>query len=443
MVTFRAVCPALWLTVSSFAFAQPTVTLPVGTPLPVKIVDNHPMKVGEPLRAELLYAVYDHDKMVLPVGTVVSGSVVGLMPDRTRRLHARLQADFTPFHIPTVRFDSVLLPDGTRAALATGTATNGAAIYRLVPPPPRTGGFVRRQFDTAKQLASDRIATVTGPDKGDRLKQFFYSQLPYHPERIARETAWTLETTEPMALPGLSTAPLAAAAPAQADAPPQTWLLQAYLADPMSSATSRPGQVIHAIVAEPVLNPDGTVAVPQGSMLTGAVTQARPARKLSRAGELRFSFRELTFPGAAPLPVQAALAGADNGGGMEMNSEGELKPKPQDKLVVPLILIALAARPLDRDGGREHHMLGKDAVASNSLGAIGLIVGTAAQQPNLASAIGYYGAAISIYDRIFSRGKEVAFGRDTRIVLQTTARKTAAMKSAATDRPTPESQPRP
>ena len=166
--------------------------------------------------------------------------------------------------------------------------------------------------------------------------------------------------------------------------------------------------------------------------MTGSVTQARPARSFGRAGVLRFSFRELKLPGEDAMSVQAALTGADSatGGEMAMNSEGEVTPKPQDKIIVPLLLIALAARPLDRDGGRDHHMLGKDAVASNALGMIGLIVGTAAQRPNLAAGIGYYGAAISIYERIFRTGKEVAFGRDTRVVIQTTARRSAAIKPA-------------
>jgi hypothetical protein len=206
--------------------------------------------------------------------------------------------------------------------------------------------------------------------------------------------------------------------------------LQAYLSDPVSSATSKTGQTIHATVAEPVLNPDGSVAVPVGSIMTGSVTEAKPARWFSRAGTLRFSFRELRPPGEPPVAVQAALTGADSatGGDLSMNSEGEVKPKPQDKIVVPFILLALARGPLRH---HRHGEFGSDAVASNSIGLVGFIVGTAAQQPYLAAGIGYYGAAISIYERIFRRGKEVAFARDTRIVIQTTARRSAALRSNA------------
>ncbi|WP_433983788.1 hypothetical protein RBB78_24040 [Tunturiibacter empetritectus] len=46
----------------------------------------------------------------------------------------------------------------------------------------------------------DKLTIVTGPDKGDRLKQFLYTQLPYHPQRIEKKTAWTVETSEPLSL---------------------------------------------------------------------------------------------------------------------------------------------------------------------------------------------------------------------------------------------------
>ena len=121
---------------------QPSsITIPKGTPLPVRIGDHLPMKVGEPVRAELIYPVYVGEQLVLPARTVVTGTVVSLSPDRTRRIHARLRADFTPFHIPVVRFDHILLANGASVPLTTGTATDGAPIYRLVAPPPRKGSF--------------------------------------------------------------------------------------------------------------------------------------------------------------------------------------------------------------------------------------------------------------------------------------------------------------
>jgi hypothetical protein len=421
-------------------------TLPAGTPLPVKIAGHLPMKAGQPLRTELLYPVYVDDQLVLPARTVITGSTVSLSPDRTRRLHARLRADFTPFHTPVVRFDHILPPIGPAIPIATGTASNGAPIDRVVRTPVPKGGIVGQYFAFAVQHVKDTVQTIVGPDKADRALQFLYSQLPYHPERIAKNTAWTVETTLPVTLSPISAPPAApepkptrldkalaftaAKPPADSNGQP-TWILQAYLDDAISSETSKPNQAIRATVAEPVLNLDGSVAVPQGSVLSGSITQARPSRRFARMGVLRLKFSELKLPGQEAEAVRTTLRGTDSGDALAMDSEGDVKPKPQDKILVPALLIILASQPFDRGHHGDHDgMGGKDAEASGSLGLISLIVGTAAQQPNFAIGLGFYSSALSIYPRYFSKGAKVAFPRDTRIVVETTPQRSAAIKPA-------------
>jgi len=402
-----------------------SIDLPAGTPLPVQIEDHLPMRVGQPIRAQLIYPVYAGETLVLPAKTTVNGTVTALRSNHSRRVSARLRADFTPFYTPIVRFTDITLADGSTLPITTATATDGAPIYRLVAPPPHKGGFIHQQWDNGLQILRDRLAIITGPDKKDRLVQLLYSQLPYHPQRIEKNTAWTVETSAP-----LSVSPQATAV-ATADPPPATpkddtttsWIIQAYLGEQLSSASSKSGQEIKATVAEPIYNPDHTVAVPQGATMIGAVTQAKPARLFGRAGALHFDFRQLVLPTGTTQNVQASLTGADSAAGQKLalDSEGQVKPKPQDKLLVPFILLTLAARPLDHDHG-DDNAFGKDALASNSLGVIGFIVGTAAGQRNIAAGIGYYGAAISIYERWIKRGREVSFARDTRLVLQTRPR---------------------
>lgn len=73
-------------------------------------------------------------------------------------------------------------------------------------------------------------------------------------------------------------------------------------------------------------------------------------------------------------------------------------------------------------------MAGKDATASSGIGLITLIVEVAAQQPNFAVGIGMYSAAVSIYPRYFGKGAKVAFPKDTRIVIQTTATRSVSLK---------------
>lgn len=412
-----------------------TVTLPAGTPIAVSISDHRPMRAGESLITRTLYPIYAANILVLPAGTAVTGTVISLHPNHAARIDARLGGDFTPLRQPVVRFTALVLPSGETIRITTGTATDGAPIYQVVAPPPRQGGLVRQGYNRLRQRARDTVAVATGPDKADRAKQFLYSQLPYHPQRIQKGTSWTVETDAPItftenvppASPVAKTVPEATppttshSDPARpGSAPdPKPWIVKAYLVHSITSATAQPGQPIRATVAEPIFDRDGNLAVPQGSMLSGTITQARHSRSFGRAARLRFRFTQLTSPDQAAQAVRTSLTQVDSNtpNSLVMTREGEVKPKPRDKIAIPLLLAALAAQPFDQEHG--HDQLRKAGEASNSLGILGFIVGTAAQQANVAAGIGFYGAALSLYQRLIRRGPEVAFARDTRIVLQT------------------------
>jgi hypothetical protein len=411
------------------------VTIPASSPLPVELVNNTPMKNGQPLQARLLYPVYAQNRVAIPAGSMLYGHVVQLRSDKSRRIHARLWGDFTPFHIPVVRFERLVLPDETTLTIAGGDATDGAPILRLSAPAPKAKtSIISQQVAIAKQRAKDEAALFTKPGRKDRLLQFVYSQLPYHPERIQKGTAWTVELTQPLNVSSTPEAAKASGDPPPAQAvfhpvsqsapqadPPQdeatTWRLRAYLDQTLSSASTKQGQTFEAVVAEPVFKPDHTLAVPQGATLIGTVTQSKPARRFGRKGKLRFSFRELKLPDGFSKPVEGSLAAADSNGsqGLEIDSEGGVQPKAQNRIVVPVVLTLLASRALDDDGSAAAH----GAVASNGLGLVGRIVGITASSRNVAAGIGFYGAALSIYSRWIARGQDVIFARNTRIEVST------------------------
>lgn len=420
--------------ISHAALCQTAARVPAETPLPVQIDKKLPMHVGQPIRAELIYPIYVHNKLVLPEKTVLDGTVTDLRPNRSLRNSARLRGDFTPFRVPVVRFTDIVLADGKTVPITTGTATAGAPIYRLVAPPPRKGGFLHQQFDKGMQMLRDQIAFFTAPGKRDRFSELLYSQLPWHPQNIQKGTAWTVETAAPFDIP-----PQTVSTPASVDkstrrADPSIWIVKAYLDKELSSTSSKAGDPVRAVVAEPIYNPDHTIAVPQGSTLVGAVTQAMPARRFGRAGILRFNFRQIVLPSGRAQNVQAALTAADSSvaQNLAMTSEGQVKPKPQDRIVVPLLLAALAATPLHQepdDGSLK--LLGKRSVASNSVGVAGFIAGTASGSANVAAGFGAYGAALSIYNRWIKHGREVTFAKDTRIVVQTTPRRAEVLEPAS------------
>src|SRR5271157_3301870 len=100
--------------------------IPAGTPLAVQIDRHCPMKAGIPIEARLLYSIYEDNRVAIPAGAQLHGRVVKLSADGPRRIHARLRGDFTPFHIPVVHFDQLVLADGEVLPLSSGDATDGA-----------------------------------------------------------------------------------------------------------------------------------------------------------------------------------------------------------------------------------------------------------------------------------------------------------------------------
>src|SRR5215469_7007437 len=175
MIRFLSLALFLSLTLTSPLAGQTAAgILPSGTPLVVVADRNYPMHAGEPVHGKLMYAVYADNKLVLPKGASISGEVIALHADQSRRVRAALGGDFTPFHKPEVRFDKLLLADGSTLPITTNAAADGAPIYRAVAPPPSKGGLLHRELNAGVDAARRDIATFTAPGKGDRLLQFIY-----------------------------------------------------------------------------------------------------------------------------------------------------------------------------------------------------------------------------------------------------------------------------
>ena len=425
----------------------PAASIPSGTPLTITLDGNFPMRASTPVEGHLVYPIYVDNAMVLPAGATVLGKVDSLQADRTRRTHAILGGDLTPFRTPVVRFTTLKLPDGTSIPLATAETSAGAPVYRAVAPERPQGGFVHQQLKAGLDAARSDLAWFIAPGKGDRFLQWVYSQLPYHPQRIEKDTSWTVELSAPVVVPPHTDSPQPPAPirkphfwqvqPTPPEQPrPGTWRVEANLADTISSETSTRGQVIRAAVAEPVLNPDHSVAVPQGATLTGSVTQAKRARWFGRSGVLTFNFNQVVFPDQKTQTVETRLTGADSAQDITLNSEGQAKSRPRDRVAIPLILAVMASSPLDQDNGHAHHATRKNATGGAAgLGLIGAVVGAAGGSPYVAAGIGYWGAARSVFGRWLAPGQKVAFPKDTRIIVETVTRQSAPMHPNKTIQP--------
>jgi len=445
---FLALLSAAVFLAGSFPGHAKTIEIPSGSPLSVELLRHAPMRAGEPIEGRLLYPVFIENRIAIPAGSILHGRVIRLDPDRSRRIHSLLRGDFTPFDIPVVQFDQVVVEDGPPQAIVCDSVKDGMVILRLsAPPVQKKGSFIGRQWSEAKRKVVETTALFTAPGRGDRLVQFVYGQLPYHPQRIETGTTWTVELAQPIHLQltedpsaGSADPPLAGTKdpvtgqPADlSKRPPKQvagWQLRAYLQRSISSAKDKPGDTFEAYVAEPVFNSDHALEVPEGSLLVGEITQAKPARSFGRQGKLRFHFKELRFPTGFSQPVEGSLAGADSNksANLQIDPEGGVAPQAVNRVVAPLILTFLAGRAFDTDENRTFN----HAVASNGFGILGRIVGMVVSSRNVAAGIGFYGAALSFYDLWLARGHNVVFAKETRIEITTTPR---GSKLKASDAP--------
>ena len=400
--------------------------IPPGTSLQVEITRHFPMKANKPIEGRLLHPIYVQGKLAVPANTLLHGTVVALEPDTRTRWHGRLRGDFTPFHTVQVRFDELMLPAG-EVPISAGAAANGAPLLHLASSGLPRQSFVVRYWTQAKTQLRDRVAYFTAPGLGDRALQMLYHQLPYHPERIEAHTMWSFDLAAPLSLPDQpASAQLPDPVPPAATGKPETWSVNALLTADLSSATARPGDPVRALVVEPVYDKDRQLVVPQGSVLIGRVTTAQAARSLDRNGKLRFTFQQVNFPEGTQQAVQGALNGATAGSqhGLSLDAEGTITPGNQASAIAPVLLTLLAGRALDQDGS----LTVNSGVASNGFGFVGRIVGVVAGNRNLAAGIGYYAAALSVYENFLHSGRDVVFPKDTRIEIETTPLRAPILK---------------
>jgi hypothetical protein len=373
-----------------------------------------------------MHPIYVEGKLVVPQNTPLEGRVIALHADMKNRWHGRLRGDFTPFHTVEIQFAKLELPTGT-VSIVAAPAANGAPVLKLSAPgvSPKQS-FIVRHWTEAKASLHDRIAYFTAPGKADRALQLLYHQLPYHPERIDAHTAWSFELTAPIELPESAAALPATPPSASGSGKTEVWSVNATLSRDLTSASARPGDSVEALVVEPVYDRDRQLVVPQGSKLVGKVSTAQAARSFGRNGKLRFTFQQVQFPEGYRRQVEGALAGAatEKTQNLSLDAEGTITPRNNSSVIAPLLLTMLAGRALDEDG----NLTAQTGVASNGFGFIGRIVGVAAGNRNIAAGIGFYAAALSVYDNFLHSGRDVVFPRDTRIEIETTPLRAPVLK---------------
>jgi hypothetical protein len=429
-----------------------TLQVPSGAPLRLYLTRRLSQRAGAPVEARVMEPVFAFDKEVIPAGAVARGVVSRVQPvTRWQRTCAILNGDFTPLHHAEVTFNTLILPGGKQLAVRTAETPGLNSIYvepsgkpkkhkQKAQPQPRPQAQNGGILGTAKQTAKDRLAgavnartqgvfdAVRGPDKKERIIDFLWSKLPYHPQYLRRGTrfdapldgalAFGSETVRSADLDELGSQP-------QPDSVARVRLLTA-----LDSASAKPGDKVEAVLAAPLFAPDHKLVLPEGARLQGTVVIAKKARSFHRAGRLRFNFQNIEMPdGLATLKPaarpavkeEATLDAAESGGTapIKVDSEGGVQAREsKSRFLAPAISLMLAHRAADNDAGRNHASGGGAGanVSGRTLGGgLGLgMAGAAVAQTSrwVGMAFGYYGLAWSVYTSVVARGGEVEFDRN-------------------------------
>lgn len=422
------------------------LTVPAGTPLKIALEkDVRVRKAGDPITGRTVEPIYAFDKLVVPAGTEVTGIVQSIAPvPGKKRALAALNADLSPQHEVVVTFQQLHMPDGSTLPLQTQVSPGTAGVLQLVQAPPggptqKARNIVSKQIAAARQQVRQEWDTarndITKPGKFHRLERYAFAQSPYRPQYIDAGTTYDAVLEQPL---DFGSEPLNNDEIAKiATQPPAGCMIHAELLTPLSSATSKKGDAVEALITQPLF--DGKQLIfPQGSKLEGTVLQVRPARRLHRNGLLRITFHQIVLPNGVSEKVDASLqaVAVAQEEHLKMDSEGGAEvTTPKLRYLSTAVTVALASTAMstDHDAATDHGTDASRSAVGGGLGfrTVGIIVGAVVHSRVFSSAMGFYGAGMSVYQRFLTRGTDVVYPKDMSMVVGLAAAPNAKTVSEA------------
>jgi hypothetical protein len=405
------------------------LTVPKGTAVQV-VLDKEVRieKVGQSVHGRVAEPVYAFDKLVVPVGTEVTGQITQLEGvSQGRRTLDALNAEFTPPRKVQIEFADLELADGRHIPIHTIVTPGSGQVVQFitsVDDEKKKGvkGAASDKADQGKEEAKrqwdDAMKQVHEPGKMHKIIRYGVAQLPVHPQYIDAGTVYFAELEEPLDFGVESLTPELAAS--INTPPPSGSSVHVRLITGLSSATAQNGEEVEAVLSQPLF--DGTrLILPEGSRLKGSVVQVRPARRLSRNGQLRMAFHELVLPDGIEQKVEASLAGVQAGKGQDvkLDSEGGAEANsPKSRYLTTGIAVALAfvsARgdPDARNGDVNGNTNSRLAGGAGGFKLVGIVMGVFIHSQPLGMAMGAYGASMSVYSHFIARGRDLVFPKNT------------------------------
>jgi hypothetical protein len=423
---------------------QPFVSLevPKGTALVVAIDrDFRVVHAGQPIHGRLVEPIYAFDKIVIPVGATVTGRVTEIDdPSKVARTAAALDADFSPARQVQVEFDHIVISNDKDIPMRTLVTPGSGSPIEFVSAADEKGGTrdgvaekVKAAKVQAKQEWNDAMKQVHEPGKVRRAELYVESQLPVHPQYIEAGTVYFAELDHPLAF---GSEPLTASIAASVGAPPPNGsVIQARLATPLNSATSRPGDSVEAVITRPLFDGDRLI-LPQGSRIEGTVVQAQAAHHPARNGQLRVVFRELRLPDGVEEKVAASLEGVESAkrDNVKLDSEGGARATaPPTRYLTTAAAVGLGGASFLGDSFGETGP--RTAGSAGGYKLIGIALGLTIHSQPFGMAMGAFGASRSIYGNFIARGHDVDFPKNTAMTIALWERREtgATPKPAAPD----------
>jgi len=442
-ISTSALAPTTGLTPSGAGATAPQtirLTVPPGTPLHVALDQEVRVqkKPGQPIEGHVVEPVYAFDKLVIPVGTKVTGQTTKINAvSAGKRTQAALDANFTPARKIEVEFNRMTLPSGQELAVETSVTPGSGNVVEFVSAADDHPGNgvkdaaaerTREAKQQAKKEWQDAMRQVKEPGKMHRLGHFALNQMPVHPQYIDAGTTYFAELEEPIDFGTETLTPETASS--LGETPPDGSVVRARLTTQLSSATAHQGDSVEAIISRPVFE-DGRLIIAEGSFLEGSVIQVQPARHPGRNGQLRIAFRDLRLDRGVETKVQATLAGvqAEKNANVKLDAEGGAKATaPATRFLTTGVAIGLAGASFLGDSFGETGP--RVAGGAGGYKLIGIGLGLAVHSQPFGMAMGAFGATRSIYANFIARGHEVIFPKNTAMSVSVATRASAAPQSS-------------
>ena len=407
---------------------QIELRVPAGTPIRIALTKRVRIAhAGTAVRGKVTDTVYAFDQPVIPAGSEVRGHVARVAPvSKIRRTMAFADADFSPPHQYTVTFDKIILGNGRQLHVVT-TATRGTQnVIHLTSAPAAAAkrrSAAAKAVDNAKQQVKDTynrtLTEIKSPGKLHRAKQYLLAQLPYRRQYLESGTRFDADLKKPLDFGPAARVPEQLGSIGMEPAPDT--MLHARLTTEVSSATASHGTPIEAVLTQPVFNAKHQLLLPANSRIIGEVTHAKPAGKLHHNGELRVVFEKIETPEGQKQAMHGSLEGVevDSAANMKLDSEGGAHTTDSKSRYLStglsLVAAAAASHPESDDGASDGVADPGARTLSGGSGfkLVGAVVSLASNSKVFSSALGFYGAGISVYSHFLSRGKDVIFPKDT------------------------------